>query len=153
MKKVLCFALIAVMSLAVVSCKKSEFKGLKYDGMMADDNTDSWLQANVVNKDGKKVMWFQFFDQVDKKSEIESYKDSSEKVGTFPASVNKDKHVWTLINNRFEIRLIADDESKDYQNTEKLKKFILAFDIDGMSKVAGDKLTAKAMEKFLPKLK
>ena len=97
-------------------------------------------------------MWFQVFDNVDDSSIKDSYKNSSETFDGFPAKIYDDKWVWILVNDRIEIRLIADDASEDYKNTEKLKEFLRAFDLSGMKKVSGPKVAAKELEKFIPHL-
>ena len=151
MKKLIPVVILAFVVCSIVSCKKNEFKGLKYDGTMAMDSKDSWLQTDVKNKDGKRVLWFQVFDQVNEEKTIESYKNSTDKVEKYPANINKDKWIWMMVNNRIEIRLLADDGSKDFQNTDKLKKFILSFDLKGLEAIKGDKVTAKELQKYIPK--
>ena len=144
-----CYALVLASSLLFSGCKKGnklEYKSL--GGTM-------WLSADVIIKGTKKrVMWFQFFDRIDKREDaVNHYANQTEKVAGFPASISKNNFVWVLINNRFEIRLVADSKNKLYQNTEKLKKFIMAFDIKAMAKYQGEqKLSPDELKKFVPKL-
>jgi hypothetical protein len=42
--------------------------------------------------------------------------------------------IWILVNN-IEIRLVADDKVKDFKTTDKLQKFIEAFDLAGLEKL------------------
>ena len=148
MKKVISLlAVLALMPLAF-SCKKSGLKDLEYQGLSAFD----WLQVNVKKKGGEGVMWFQVFDQVEDKATIDSYKNAKEKVGKYPAKIFENKWIWVMINDRIEIRLLADDKSKDYQNTQKLKDFLNAFDLAGMEKITGAKLKGKDLEKYITKL-
>jgi hypothetical protein len=58
-----------------------------------------------------------------------------------------------LINNRFEIRLIADSKSTLFQNTAKLKSFIKMFDIKAMANNnSSQKLTIDELKMLVPKL-
>lgn len=148
MKKSFALLIVTFMVLTVFSCKKGEFGDLEYK----DVNAFDWLQANVKKKSGEGVMWFQVFDQVEDKATIEGYKSSAEKVGKYPAKIFENKWIWMMVNDRIEIRLIADDKSKDFQNTEKLKKFILSFDLAGLEKITGPKQKGKDLEKYIPKL-
>ena len=61
--------------------------------------------------------------------------------------------IWTLINDRFEIRLFADSKNKAYQKKEKLVAFVESFDLDGLAGVTGDKKKGKDLKAFIPKLK
>lgn len=58
-----------------------------------------------------------------------------------------------MVNNRIEIRLIADDKTREFQDTNKLKKFIETFDLAGMEKISGPRVKGKDLQKFIPKLK
>lgn len=148
MKKLISLlAVIALLPLAI-SCKKSGLKDLEYQGL----STFDWLQANVKKKGGDGVMWFQVFDQVDDKGTLDSYKNTKDKVDKYPAKIFENKWIWLLVNDRIEIRLLADDKSKDYQNTQKLKDFINAFDLSGLEKITGPKIKGKDLEKYIPKL-
>ena len=133
---------------AGLSCSSGNWKNLEYSDISAFD----WLQASVKNKKGEGVLWFQVFDQVDDKATIDGYKNSKEKVGKYPAKIFENKWVWMMVNNRIEIRLIADEKNKEFQDTDKLKKFIQSFDLAGMEKVNGRKIKGNEMEKFIPKL-
>ncbi len=149
MKKIISLlAVIALMPLAF-SCKKSGLKDLEYQGLSSFD----WLQANVKKKGGEGVMWFQVFDQVKDKNIINSYKnDAKEKFGKYPAKIFENKWIWIMVNDRIEIRLLADDKSKEYQNTQRLKDFLSAFDLAGMEKITGPMLKGKDLEKYIPRL-
>lgn len=145
--------LIAIASIFILpafglSCMKSGLRNLEYE----DVGIHEWVQASVKKKGGDRVMWFQVFDNVDDSSIKDSYKNSSETFEKYPAKIYADKWIWILVNDRIEIRLIADDASEDYKNTEKLKEFLRAFDLGGMEKVTGPKVAAKDLEKFIPQL-
>jgi hypothetical protein len=146
------FSLLVVFFVSIglfgVSCKKVSMKDLQYVNVSANN----CYQAYVKKKKGDIVLWFQVFDNVDDKAVINSYKTVSDKIEKFPAKIYKDKWVWVLINNRMEVRLIADDKAKDFQNSEELTKFIKEFDLGGMEKVTGPKMKAQELEKFIPKL-
>ncbi len=150
MKKISLFILLWLIPLVVtgISCKSSNWNDLEY----SDVSTFDWLQANVKNKTGEGVLWFQVFDQVDDKTTIDGYKTSTEKLDRYPVKIFENKWIWMMVNNRIEIRLIADDKSKEFQNTDKLKKFLLSFDLTGMEKVTGPKIKGKELEKFIPKI-
>ncbi|HNW29997.1 MAG TPA: hypothetical protein PKN50_16075 [Spirochaetota bacterium] len=150
MKKIsfLTLAGLFALSAIVFSCKSGSWNDLQYSDVSQFD----WLQANVKNKSGEQVLWFQVFDQVDDKVTIDGYKNSKEKIEKYPAKIFENKWIWMMVNNRIEIRLIADDKTRDFQNTDKLKKFILSFDLAGMEKVTGPKIKGKDLEKFIPKL-
>jgi hypothetical protein len=148
MKKSLILFFGFIIAIFFNSCKGNDLAGLEY----ADISIGDWLQANVQKKSGERVMWFQVFDMQNERATIESYADISDKLKKYPAKINNNKWVWILVNKRIEIRLIADDKSKDYQDTEKLKKFLLSFDLAGMEGVTGDKISGKEMQKFLPQL-
>ena len=93
----------------------------------------SFLQADVHEAGtDNRVIWFQVFDQKDDQDTIDSYKGRSDPDLPYPAKVAKDMHVWMLIGDRFEIRLIGDSNAPAYRNTRKLKDFILSFDLDAM---------------------
>ncbi|MBN2160024.1 MAG: hypothetical protein JW807_11565 [Spirochaetes bacterium] len=150
MKKIFSLAVAGLMVLTVftISCKRDVMKGLEYSDISKFD----WLQANVKNKKGEGVLWFQVFDQVEDKATLNGYKNVKDKVDKYPAKIYEDKWIWMLINNRIEIRLIADDKSKDFQSTSQLKKFILYFDIAGLEAITGKKLKGKDFVKYIPKL-
>lgn len=148
MKKLISLLIMLALVPLTLSFGADELKELEYQGLIAYD----WLQVNVKNKKGDRVLWFQVFDQADDKSAGESYKNVGEKVGKYPAKILENKWVWIMINDRIEIRLLADDKSKDYQNTQKLKDFLYAFDLSGMEKIKGPKLKGKDLEKYLPRL-
>jgi hypothetical protein len=57
-----------------------------------------------------------------------------------------------MVNDRIEIRVIADGKSNEFQNTGKLKKFIASFDLEGLEKIKGPKLKGKDLEKYMPEL-
>jgi hypothetical protein len=145
-------SLLAVCFLTVglfgVSCKKVSTKDLEYMNVSANN----CYQAYVKKKGGDIVLWFQVFDNVDDTAVLNSYKNVTDKVENSPAKIYKDKWIWLLVNNRMEIRLIADDKAKNFQSTDELKKFIKNFDLDEMAKVTGPKMKAKDLEKFIPKL-
>ncbi|MFC1669744.1 hypothetical protein ACFL20_05075 [Spirochaetota bacterium] len=150
MKKIFVITAVLCFSLAFTSCRKGA-KSLAYS--YASGGT--WLQADVSYKGTKnKVMWFQLFDQVDKKDEaVKRYKNSRNKVAGNPATTVSNSMVWVLIADRYEIRLIAASKSKDYKNKKKLVDFINKFDLSGMKKAAsGPKLTGEQLKKFAPKL-
>ena len=140
-----CFVIIGLFG---VSCKKLGMKDLGYVNVSANN----CYQAYVKKKGGDIVLWFQVFDNIDDKAVLASYKNVADKVENYPAKIYKDKWIWLLIKDRMEIRLIADDKAKEFQNTDELKKFIKSFDLEGMAKVTGPKMKAKDMEKFIPKL-
>lgn len=120
MKKALALLVLGHMIILAVgpSCKGDKWKNLHYSEISAFD----WLQANVKNKSGENVLWFQIFDQVDDKATIDGYKTSPEKVSNYPAKIFENKWIWIMVNNRIEIRLIADDKTREFQDTNKLKK-------------------------------
>jgi len=149
MKRILVFCCILVIIFTFSNCKRYNFSGLGY----TDISTYDWLQANVVKKStGEKVCWFQIFDWVNEKSTIETYKKLQTSVGKYPANISDNKWVWIMVNDRIEIRLLADDNSKDFQDTDKLKGFILTFNLDGLSKITGDKVSGQELLKYVPKL-
>jgi hypothetical protein len=145
-------ACLVLVGLFGVSCKKLSMKDLEYMNVSAKD----CYQAYVKKKGGDIVLWFQVYDNSgDNKNDkaiLNSYKNVADKVENYPAKIYKDKWIWLLVNNRMEIRLIADDKSRDFQNTDELKKFIKSFDLDAMAKVTGPKMKAKDLEKFIPKI-
>jgi hypothetical protein len=149
MKKLLLFSILLslIPIIFAVSCKNA-VRGLEY----SDVSTFDWLQANVKNKEGNNVLWFQVFDQVGDAKTIEGYKNSSERIGKYPARIFDNKWIWLMVNNRIEIRCIADNKSKEFQSNEKLKEFILAFDLEGMGRVTGPKLKGTDLKKFIPRL-
>ncbi len=149
-KKASFLSIIGILALLAIgiSCKSGSWNELVYSDVSAFD----WLQANVKNKSGEGVLWFQVFDQVEDKATIDGYSTSTEKIGKYPAKIFDNKWIWMMVNKRIEIRLIADDKSKDFQNTEMLKNFILSFDLAGMEKVTGPKIKGKDLEKFIPKI-
>ena len=142
--------MMALMALTIstVSCKKGEWSDLEYSDISASE----WLQANVKKKSGEGVLWFQVFDQVGDALTIDGYKSSGERINAYPAKIYENKWIWLMVNNRIEIRVIADNKSNDFQNTDELKKFILSFDLAGMEKIRGPKLNGKDLEKFMPRL-
>ena len=148
MKKTISLLMLCALILSAAACKKNNFKNLEYDGLTTTD----LLQANVKKKNGESVLWFQVIDQKENKDIAESYRTGTRKVDDYPVKIYDNKWVWLLVNNRIEIRLIADDKCKDFKNTEKLQNFIRAFDLSGMEKVSGPVLKGKDLEKFIPKL-
>ncbi|MBI39900.1 MAG: hypothetical protein CMF59_09890 [Leptospiraceae bacterium] len=114
----------------------------------------SFLQADVMEAGTeKRVIWFQLFDQVDDQKTIDSYKGrSAPELLPYPAKVAKDMHIWILVGNRFEIRLIGDSKAPAYRNSEKLRDFILAFPLDEMEDYSGPKVEKDGLKQFIPKL-
>ncbi len=150
MKKIFLVMIASIFALTAmtISCKKSGGKDLEYEGVTLHD----WIQASVRKKGGTRVVWFQVFDNVEDKSVIESYKNTGDTIEKYPAKIYDNKWIWILVNDRIEIRLIADDNEKEYRNTEMLENFLSLFDLKGMEKVTGPKVSAKELEKFIPKL-
>ncbi len=150
MRRTLSLLVVFLVSIGLfgVSCKKVGMKDLQYVNVSANN----CYQAYVKKKKGDIVLWFQVFDNVDDKAVINSYKTVSDKIEKYPAKIYKDKWVWVLVNNRMEVRLIADDKAKDFQSSEELMKFVKEFDLDGMEKVTGPKMKASELEKFIPRL-
>jgi hypothetical protein len=140
-------ACLVTMGIFGISCKKNDIKELEYQQI----STTKYLQA-YVRKQGKMVLWFQVFDQVNDKSAFNTYKDKAVKIDKYPAKINENKWIWMLVNNRIEIRLVAYDASKDFQDTDELIKFIKLFDLAGMEQVTGKKLDGKDLQQFIPKL-
>ncbi len=141
----LSFAVIAAFGL---SCANSAFRNLEYEDVSIHD----WIQASVKKKNGQRVIWFQVFDHLDDASIKESYLTSTDTFGKYPAKIYENKWVWILVNDRIEIRLIADDDEDDYQNTDRLKEFLRAFDLAGMEKITGPKVAAGDLEAYIPRL-
>lgn len=124
-----------------------EKKDLSYDRI----TTGKWVGANVVSKKASnRVMWFQFFDQQGEKN---TYTKTKKKVLGFPAKVFDNKHIWILINDRFEIRLMADSKEESYQDNEKLTAFLSAFDLEAMKSYTGkERVPATELRKWIPKI-
>lgn len=150
MKRFIIISLVCVIGLSLMSCKKNEFAGYKYDSFTASDDPGSFLAVQVLGKNGKQACWFHMLDQVGQDNSL--YTNSSEKVGKYPASISQDNHVWILVNNRFEIRLVADSESEVFKNTEMLKKFLMSFDLQGLEGIQGGKVSPKVLAKYIPQL-
>ncbi len=150
LKKISCVTLTVLIALSafVLSCKSGSWNDFHYSDVSLFD----WLQASVKNKSGEQVLWFQVFDQVDDRATIDGYKNAKEKIDKYPAKIFENKWIWLMVNNRIEIRLIADDKTKEFQNTDALKKFIQSFDLAGMEKVTGPRIKGKDLEKYIPKL-
>ncbi len=149
MRKTVPVLVLSVVSCCILMCGGGAGDALDYSSV----NVYDWVQASVRNRESKHdVMWFQVFDQTGNGGIVKSYQGSSEKVGHCPASIFENKYVWVLVNNRFEIRLMADDRSPDFQNTKKLKDFIRRFDLAGMESYNGPKLKGEEIRKFIPKL-
>lgn len=146
LKRVLLFLIVPTF-LFITSCKKAP-GDLQYQ----DLSGMSWVTGKVVKGD-KKVMWFQLFDNIDKQEKAKKqYASKTKKVnGKYPATIS-DSMVWVLINDRIEIRLMADSTNKEYQTKEKLLEFINSFDIDGLASISGDKKDVAELKKFCPKL-
>lgn len=139
-----------IMTCAIVSaaaCNKG-LTNLEYSNI----STFDWLQANVINKNGENMLWFQVFDQIGDDKTIDGYKNARDRVGQYPAKIYENKWIWIMINNRIEIRLIADDRSKEFQNVDKMKEFLQAFDCAGLNRVTGPKLKGADLKKFIPRL-
>ncbi len=115
----------------------------------------SFVQADVHQKsDDQKVIWFQLFDRLDDKDTAGSYSQSHVKrLDKYPAKIAENMHIWILIGNRFEIRLMGDSKAPEYRNTARLRNFIMKFDLKGMEKYDGPLLKGQEMVKFLPVLK
>jgi hypothetical protein len=143
-------ALVVCLSLLpLFACKSEVDQGIEYSGV----NTFDWVQANVNSRATKKgVLWFQLFDQVNEPGVLKGYQKAPDRVDNYPASIFAGKFIWMLVGNRFEIRLMSDEASPDYQDTEKLKGFIRRFDLKGMENYKGPKLTGDKMKEFIPKL-
>ncbi len=138
---------IMLAAVCMVGCNKG-LKDLRYSNI----STFDWLQANVTNKNGENVLWFQVFDQEGDAKTIEGYKNAKDRIAEYPAKIYDNKWIWMMVNNRIEIRLIADDKSKEFQSNDKLKEFILAFDCAGLARVTGPKLKGSDLKKYIPKL-
>jgi hypothetical protein len=147
-KKTVSIIMLCALIVSISACKKNQFKDLVY----GDVTTTDWLQAGVKKKNGESVLWFQVFDQKENSGIADSYRTTEKKVDNYPAKIFDNKWIWLLVNDRIEIRLIADDKSVEFKNNDKLRDFILTFDLSGMEKVTGPALKGKDLEKFIPKL-
>lgn len=103
-------------------------------------------------KSGESVLWFQVFDQVGDAMTVDGYRNSGDRINTYPAKIYENRWVWMKVNNRIEIRVIANSKSNDIQETVVLKKFILSFDLSVMKRFRGPRLKGKDHEKFMPGL-
>ncbi|MCP4755849.1 MAG: hypothetical protein GY866_33720 [Proteobacteria bacterium] len=56
------------------------------------------------------------------------------------------------MDDRFEIRLLADRKASEYQNTEKLIGFLHEFDFEGLEAVGSKKIGILELKKYIPKL-
>ncbi|MBN1533730.1 MAG: hypothetical protein JXA20_13760 [Spirochaetes bacterium] len=156
MKKRLIVTVVSVcaVTLGVVFSQSQESEvdltKLKYGRVSAY----SFVQADVHQKsDNKRVIWFQLFDRKDDKSTVDGYKASYVKqLGKYPAKIAANMHIWMLVGNRFEIRLMGDRESQEYRNTGKLAGFIMKFDLTGMEEYSGPPISGKELVKYCPKL-
>src|SRR5271157_5719053 len=146
MRKILYFLFIGAAAASFFVCKGDQSQNLGYSSVSAYE----WVQASVKNRSTKDgVMWFQLFDQVNNDNIAKGYQGSAEKFDKYPATISPDSFVWILVNNRFEIRLMADNKSKDFQSTERLEGFLRKFDLGGMEKYTGPKLSGEEMKKFI----
>ncbi|MCB1160289.1 MAG: hypothetical protein H7A25_13500 [Leptospiraceae bacterium] len=139
---------ISIFVLGLVACGPAP---LKYSRV---STLGTFLSADV-QQGSKRVMWFQMFDQVGNASVIDSYKTATQKVvdGKYPAKVSENNHIWLLVGNRFEIRLIADSKNKVFQNTKKLEEFLKSFDLAGLEGITqADKMASSLLEKYIPRL-
>ena len=150
MKRFIVLALVCAVGFSFASCKKNEFAGFKYNSFTPGEEPGSFLAVQVLDKNGKQACWFHMLDQVGQDNS--SYTNSTDKVGKYPASISPNNHVWILVNNRFEIRLVADSDSEVFKNTEMLKKFLMAFDLAGLEAIQGEKVSPKVMAKYIPQL-
>jgi hypothetical protein len=149
MKRAFCVIAVCLVAGSFPACK-GDGNSLEYSGISAYD----WVQAYVYMKANKQaVMWFTLSDQIDNEAAVKGYRDATETMDKYPASIFENRFVWILVNNRFEIRLTAEDKSSEYQNTEKMKNFLRRFDLAGMEGYAGPKLSGEELRKFIPKLK
>lgn len=149
MRKALYCSLAIALIVSFTSCKKNQFNDLKYGNISSFD----WLQAHVLKgEEKKKVAWFQVFDWKENTSIVDGYKGAKEKFEKYPAKIFEDKWIWVLINNRIEIRLLAEDKVQDFQNTGTLKEFLKLFDLKGLEGISGPKLDGSALRKYIPKL-
>lgn len=130
------------------ACKKIDVKDLRYLRI----NKNKFLEAYVNKNGGGVVLWFQVHDRINEKTIIDSYNNIKTEIDKYPAKIYKDNSLCLLVNKRIEIRLTAMDNVKDFQDTDKLIKFIKLFDLAGMEKVTGPKLKPEELEKFMPKL-
>jgi hypothetical protein len=157
MKRFLTIALIAAVAISFSSCKKKGTdepkkeeaakaatvpmadlvkylpkldKGLSYEKY---STTGTFLHIYVA-KGKTRVLWFQMFDQRNDQATKDGYKTATFKVGKYPAKKMDNKFVWALINN-IEIRAVADDKAKDFQNTDKIVKFLQKFNLAGLEKL------------------
>lgn len=88
----------------------------------------------------------------------QSFAESKEKIGKYPVRISMGddslkteveiampNEIWVRVSN-------ATDKDKIHQNTELLKKVIPEFDLPGLEKITGDKVTGVELAKYLPKI-
>ncbi|MCP4133989.1 MAG: hypothetical protein GY754_23680 [bacterium] len=112
-----------------------------------------YLHASVIRQnDRQRVLWFQVLDQVKDSATIDGYRNVLEKLGDYPVKVELDKWVWIMVNERIEIRVMADEKADDFRDTRKLLEFLGMFDLEGLKKIRGYVRNGKQLRKYIPKL-
>jgi hypothetical protein len=147
-KRIVIILLALAMVLPAVSCKRNDWRNLEYTDIFMGD----WLQATVKKKRGGSVLLVQVFDVRGDREILACYRKSGDRVGPYQARIYRDRWIWMLVNDRIEVRVIADDSSDEFKKNARLKRFLLSFNLAAMEKVTGPKISGKDMERFLPKL-
>ena len=136
--------IITVLFIFISHCSKGE--ELKYNKL----TSGSWIAADV-NMGKTRVLYFQVFDRKGESDKLKAeFKKSVKIFNKYPAIISNDTYIYTAINDRFQIRLVA--YGKAYRNTAKLKNFLEKFDLKGLEKVKGVKLMGRELKKYIPKL-
>ncbi|MBN2078928.1 MAG: hypothetical protein JW838_08175 [Spirochaetes bacterium] len=141
-------ACLTLSGLIFSSCKKINIDDLEYQHITKTEH----IQAYVKKKGGMMVLWFQVYDRSGNTTEFKRIQEPTVEIEGHPAKIKEDHWIIMMVNERIEIRLTAFGAVKDFQDTDKLKKFIRLFDLSGMAKISGPKLKAEELEKFIPVL-
>ena len=124
--------------------------GLSYSSMLCANNNS--LQAAVVKGSGGEVLFFQVVDKIDDKETINSYTRADQRFKDYPAFIEENRLITVLVNNRFEIRLYAEKESEEFQNTEKLRWFLSMFNFWEIERCTITRPSCGDLRNFAPPL-
>jgi len=174
--KNLLIVLLVVFAIAFSSCgKKDEAKEEKKDGDKKEVVKDDILKGLVydkgfVNQYGENLASLRLKSKAENKTAYflniyykgdwkeykkEEFKSSSEKIGKYPAIIDKsptsvivDVQVTPGVLISVQWR---DDLLKGYDNLETMKKIASMYEMEGIEKLTGDKISGTELAKYFPK--
>jgi PBP1b-binding outer membrane lipoprotein LpoB len=94
---------------------------------------DGYVEAQLLNKDGK-VMGMLSISEVTDAKKLEEYSKSDSKVGTFPLLTPTKKKTNVLVGGRFQVSAVSE---ADALSADEQRKLVESFNLNGLKDFTG----------------